>query len=127
MFRKKLYSVAINLAVGSLDPAAIIEIYKKYGDYLYGQKEYDSAMAQYLKTIGGLEPSYVIQRFLNSQQIHNLTLFLQALHERNKATPDHTTLLLNCYTKLKDENKINEFIHVCLTHSLAHSFTCMRY
>jgi hypothetical protein len=34
----------------------------------------------------------------------------QALHAKRCATPDHTTLLLNCYTKLKDVEKLNEFI-----------------
>jgi hypothetical protein len=28
------------------------------------------------------------------------------------ANPDHTTLLFNCYTKLKDEKKLDEFIKV---------------
>ena len=47
---------------------------------------------------------------MDAQRIHNLTSYLQALHEQNRANADHTTLLLNCYTKLKDESKLNEFI-----------------
>jgi hypothetical protein len=58
-------------------------------------------MAQYIRTIGQLEPSYVIQKFLDAQRIHNLTHYLEKLHEKGLATADHTTLLLNCYTKLK--------------------------
>jgi hypothetical protein len=49
-----------------------------------------------------VEPSYVIRKFLDAQRINNLTLYLEALHERHYAGPDHTTLLLNCYTKLKE-------------------------
>jgi vacuolar protein sorting-associated protein 11 len=32
------------------------------------------------------------------------------LHEHRKATADHTTLLLNCYAKLKDIKKLDDFI-----------------
>lgn len=59
-----------------------------------------------------LEPSYVIKQFLDAQRIHNLTLYLEKLHEAGVANANHTTLLLNCYTKLKDVQKLNEFIKV---------------
>ena len=39
-------------------------------------------------------------------------LLIQALHEKGAANTDHTTLLLNCYTKLKDVQKLDEFIKV---------------
>lgn len=65
-----------------------------------------------LRTIGKLEPSYVIRKFLDAQRIHNLTAYLQALHRQSLANADHTTLLLNCYTKLKDSSKLEEFIKV---------------
>eukprot|EP00004_Rigifila_ramosa_P020754 TRINITY_DN5423_c0_g1_i3.p1 TRINITY_DN5423_c0_g1~~TRINITY_DN5423_c0_g1_i3.p1 ORF type:complete len:536 (-),score=155.32 TRINITY_DN5423_c0_g1_i3:7-1614(-) len=67
-------------------------------------------MTQYIRTIGRLEPSYVIRKFLDAQRIHNLTLYLQTLHEKNLANGDHTTLLLNCYTKLRDTVKLNRFV-----------------
>jgi hypothetical protein len=35
---------------------------------------------------------------------------LEELHEHHKATADHTTLLLNCYAKLKDIEKLEKFI-----------------
>jgi hypothetical protein len=54
---------------------------------------------------------YIFQ-FLDAQRIHNLTKYLQALHKAQQATEEHTTLLLNCYTKLKDVNKLDEFIMV---------------
>ncbi len=58
-----------------------------------------------MKTIGHLEPSYVIRKFLDASKIHHLTEYLQALHSQGLANEDHTTLLLNCYTKLKDRYK----------------------
>lgn len=37
-------------------------------------------------------------------------MYLEQLHEHRKATADHTTLLLNCYAKLKDIAKLEKFI-----------------
>ncbi|ETO07662.1 RING zinc finger-containing protein [Reticulomyxa filosa] len=70
-------------------------------------------MEQYLHTIhpdSPIQPSYIIRKFLDAQKINNLTLYLARLHEKGKPTKDHTTLLLNCYTKLKDSHKLDEFI-----------------
>lgn len=36
--------------------------------------------------------------------------YLEELHEHHQATADHTTLLLNCYAKLKDVEKLEKFI-----------------
>jgi hypothetical protein len=111
LFKKHLYSTAIELAHSSqYDANAIVDIFRKYGDHLYSKGDYDLAITQYIKTIGRLEPSYVIKKFLDAQRIHNLTLYLQKLHEAGLANANHTTLLLNCYTKLKDLDKLNEFI-----------------
>lgn len=80
--------------------------------------DYDGAIKQYIMTIGAkgqygmLEPSYVIKQFLDAQRIHNLTFYLEKLHEAGVANANHTTLLLNCYTKLKDVEKLNKFIKV---------------
>ncbi|CAK9180414.1 unnamed protein product [Ilex paraguariensis] len=111
LFKKNLYSVAINLVQSQqADAAATAEVLRKYGDHLYSKQDYDEAMAQYIHTIGHLEPSYVIQKFLDAQRIYNLTNYLEKLHEKGLASKDHTTLLLKCYTKLKDVDKLNVFI-----------------
>lgn len=111
LFKKNLYTVAINLVQSQqADAAATAEVLRKYGDHLYAKQDYDEAMAQYIHTIGHLEPSYVIQKFLDAQRIYNLTSYLEKLHEKGLASKDHTTLLLNCYTKLKDVEKLNVFI-----------------
>eukprot|EP01100_Stratorugosa_tubuloviscum_P009148 TRINITY_DN3821_c1_g1_i2.p1 TRINITY_DN3821_c1_g1~~TRINITY_DN3821_c1_g1_i2.p1 ORF type:complete len:907 (-),score=370.21 TRINITY_DN3821_c1_g1_i2:89-2758(-) len=111
LFKRNLYTVAIALAKSqNYDDSSITEIFHRYGDHLYKKGDFDGAMAQYVYTIGRLEPSYVIRQYLDAQRIHNLTQYLQALHEKNVANSDHTTLLINCYTKLKDESKLNEFI-----------------
>ncbi|KAL8477946.1 hypothetical protein ACS0TY_030013 [Phlomoides rotata] len=111
LFKKNLYPVAINLVKSQqADAAATADVLRKYGDHLYSKQNYDEAMAQYIHTIGHLEPSYVIQKFLDAQRIYNLTNYLEKLHEKGLASKDHTTLLLNCYTKQKDVEKLNIFI-----------------
>ena len=58
--------------------------------------DFEGSVAQYARTIGSVEPSYVIRRFLDSTRIANLTGYLEALHREGRAAADHTTLLLNC-------------------------------
>uniref|UniRef100_A0A8B9R7R9 Vacuolar protein sorting-associated protein 11 homolog n=1 Tax=Astyanax mexicanus TaxID=7994 RepID=A0A8B9R7R9_ASTMX len=114
LFKKNLFVMAINLAKSQhLDNDGLSEIFRQYGDHLYIKGDHDGAIQQYIRTIGKLEPSYVIRKFLDAQRIHNLTAYLQALHRQSLANADHTTLLLNCYTKLKDSSKLEEFIKVC--------------
>lgn len=36
--------------------------------------------------------------------------YLEELHEHGKASSDHTILLLNCYAKLKDVDKLDKFV-----------------
>lgn len=86
----------------------LVDIFKQYGDHLCNKGDYTGAVEQYVKTIGKLEPSYVIRKFLDSQHIEKLTMYLQALHKERQATEDHTTLLLNCYTKMSNTLGQNE-------------------
>jgi len=111
LFQRNLYVLAIQLAqrVG-VDQAQQNVIFRKYGDYLYQKKDYDTAMQQYLRAIENTEPSVVIRKYLDTQRIHNLVDYLEELHEHNKATSDYTILLLNCYAKLKDVDKLEAFI-----------------
>ncbi|XP_015915607.2 vacuolar protein sorting-associated protein 11 homolog [Parasteatoda tepidariorum] len=111
LFKKNQYALLISLAKSQMyDEDGLIDIFRQYGDHLYSKGDHDGAITQYIKTIGKLEASYVIRKFLDAQRIHNLTAYLQALHKKDLATEDHTTLLLNCYTKLKDISKLDEFI-----------------
>ncbi|CZR52178.1 related to PEP5 protein [Phialocephala subalpina] len=111
LYQRNLFVTAINLAQKSgMDSTGQNVIFRKYGDFLYQKADYDGAMQQYLKAIGNTEPSQVIRKFLDTQRIHNLIEYLEELHEHHKATADHTTLLLNCYAKLKDIDKLEKFI-----------------
>ncbi|RYP16150.1 hypothetical protein DL765_005287 [Monosporascus sp. GIB2] len=111
LYQRNLYPLALNLAQKSgMNAQQQNVIYRKYGDHLYQKGDYDNAMSQYIKAIDNTEPSQVIRKFLDTQRIHNLIEYLEELHEHHKATADHTTLLLNCYAKLKDVEKLEKFI-----------------
>ena len=112
LYQRNLFVLAINFAQkANLDAAQRNVILRKYGDHLYQKGDYDTAMQQYLKAIDNTEPSQVIRKFLDTQRIHNLIEYLEELHEHDRATVDHTTLLLNCYAKLKDTEKLEAFIN----------------
>jgi hypothetical protein len=86
------------------------DIHKQHGDYLYSRSDYDGAASQYARTIGSVEPSYVIRRFLEPQRAPQLTTYLEALHAAGAALGDHTTLLINCYTTARAQEKLRRFI-----------------
>lgn len=114
LFRRNCHGIALRLAEAEkADAATLAYIHHQYADHLYNDKrDYEAAMQQYIYTIRHLEPSYVIRRYLDTQRIQQLTLYLEELHEQGIAIADHTTLLLNCYTKMKDVEKLNSFIGV---------------
>ena len=65
-----------------------------------------------MQTIGFLNPSYVIQNFIEVTRIENLIKYLEKLiRENNKNqistyNKDYTALLLNCYVKKDKQQKI---------------------
>lgn len=111
LYQRNLFGLAIDLArYYKVDAAQQNVIFRRHGDYLYQKGDYETAMQQYLLAIDNTEPSQIIRKFLDNQHIRNLIEYLEELHEHNKATSDHTTLLLNCYAKLKDIDKLEDFI-----------------
>jgi hypothetical protein len=66
---------------------------------LYAKGELSNAIKQYILTIGFVEPSYVIRKYLDVSQIDFLIEYLEKVHERKIAKKEHTALLLNCYVK----------------------------
>ncbi|SCV67136.1 BQ2448_5782 [Microbotryum intermedium] len=112
MYGKNLYTLAISLAQSrKVGASEVAEIYRRYGDHLYSKSDFEGAMNCYLKTVGSVQASYVIRKFLDAQRLSHLTSYLQELHARGLANSDHTTLLLNCYTKLADDTALSSFLH----------------
>lgn len=111
LYQRNLYVLAINLAQkAGMNALEQNVIYRKYADFLYSKGDFDGAMQQYLKAIANTEPSQVIRKFLDTQRINHLIEYLEELHDHHMANADHTTLLLNCYAKLKDVDKLEAFI-----------------
>lgn len=111
LFRKNQFGLVIEIAKSHhYGEDALTDIFKHYGDHLYKKGDFDGAISQYIKTIGKSEPSYVIKKFLDSKRIGNLTVYLEALHKKSYASHEHTRLLLNCYSKLKDDRQLKQFI-----------------
>ncbi|KAL1745090.1 hypothetical protein HDZ31DRAFT_37166 [Schizophyllum fasciatum] len=111
LYRRGYFPLALGIAkTQRLDEASIADIHLKTADALYNKKNYDDALSHYVQTIGHVQPSYVIRKLLDAQRIHNLVTYLQELHSHGLANADHTTLLLNTYTKLKDVARLDSFI-----------------
>ncbi|GAA6064060.1 hypothetical protein JCM10212_006796, partial [Sporobolomyces blumeae] len=112
LYQRNLFTLAVSLAKSrGLSEPDVGEIYRRYGDHLYSKGDFEGSMSCYLKTVGTVQASYVIRKFLDAQRLTHLTSYLQELHSRNLANSDITTLLLNCYTKLADDEALSRFIH----------------
>lgn len=111
LYKKNMYDTALKIAKNNqYDDEGLSEIFKQYGDHLYSKGNFAGAVEQYIKTIGFLEPSYVIRRFLDSRHTQYLTDYLQSVHKEGKASTDHTTLLLNCFTRLDRIEELKVFL-----------------
>lgn len=132
LLKKSLHALAISLAAEEQAPVMevlfkffavasillfvmsflfqVMKLYKLYGDHLFRRNDFEAAVAQYSHTIGFVPASYVIRRFLDSQRIGYLTSYLETLHSKGFASKDLTTLLLTCYTKTRDVDRLDAFI-----------------
>ena len=104
--QKNLYSAAI--AVMAHQPAMyrseIATLYQQHAQHLYRKGEYAAAMDQYIYTIGTLEPSHVIFRYLDAPKLPLLVKYLQHILDKNPPEDESRTkvqeLLRTCYLKL---------------------------
>lgn len=71
LVQKNLYSAAIFVAYAdpSYEMAEVTSLYRKHSEYLYRKGDYSGAIDQYIHTIGSLEPSHVIFRYLDAPKI----------------------------------------------------------
>lgn len=112
------FDVALKIAQkNNLSLSVIASIHKTKGDKSYTRKNFEAAIDEYIETIGFLEPSYVIKKFLDPQHANHLIRYLEELQIRDQegtsASSDsakklHSTLLFNCYAKLRKEEILTE-------------------
>jgi len=77
-FFENAYEYAKNL---NYDKKKICEISKRHGDHLCQKGDYAKAIEQYILTINYLDPSYVIQKFLDGSKLDFLIQYLECLHK----------------------------------------------
>lgn len=104
LVQKNLFSAAIFVAYAdpSFETEDITMLYRRHAEYMYRKGDYSGAIDQYKHTIGSLEPSHVIFRYLDAPKIPLLVKYLEELRGKNLATPVHNELLRTCYLKLND-------------------------
>ncbi|CRG97797.1 vacuolar protein sorting-associated protein 11, putative [Plasmodium gallinaceum] len=85
-------------------------VYKIYADFLFEKEQYEKSLYQYIKTIGFLETSYVIHKYLNLDLYEYLSIYLEKLHELHLFNDEHTMMLLSCYKKECKKKKMITFI-----------------
>ena len=117
-YSKNQYETALSYAENSkLDISKISEIQRKYAEYEYSKGDFENSINQYIKTINHLEPSLVIQKFLEKSKLDYLIQYLEALEKNEEfqskgeiETKNYTTLLLNCYIMQEKIHKLKEFM-----------------
>ncbi|VDK48652.1 unnamed protein product [Taenia asiatica] len=116
LFARKSFSLALGIAESDkYSEEELAHIHRRYADHLFNQKQYDLAVKEYIQTIGTVEASYVVLRFLESGLITHLVQYLEALvasdnMTHGRLTKDHTALLLNSYARLDDKERIDAFL-----------------
>jgi hypothetical protein len=124
LLRKSLYPLAIALAAEEqCEVAEIMKLYRTYGDHLYKKGDFDGSVQQYCHTIGFLQPSYVVRRFLDPHRVLNLVHYLEKLQEKGLASNDHAVLTLTCYTKMEESQKILRYIYTCSNKPVVSQYT----
>ena len=118
-YKKNFYETAYNYAKSlGYDKKKLSEISKLHAEHLYKKGDYEKSIEQYKLTINYLDPSYVIQKFLDGSKLNFLIDYLEALQNndefKSKCIPerlkDFTALLLNCYIKQKQIKKLKDFV-----------------
>jgi hypothetical protein len=118
-YKKSFFDTAYEYAKSlNYDKKKISEISRRHAYHLYQKGDYGKSIEQYILTINYLDPSYVIQLFLDGSKLDFLILYLEALHKdelfKNRPDPDemkdYTALLLNCYIKQKKIKKLEKFV-----------------
>ena len=128
LFKRNFFDLAYRFAKNNnYDDALLAEISRHHADHLLAKRQQpQEAIQHYIRTIGHLEPSYVIRKFLDVSQIDYLINYLEELHNHpNKlANQHHTALLLNCFVKQKSIEKLKEWMtRVAMSTNRNHDYT----
>ena len=118
-YKRQFFEVAYTYGKNlGYDKKKLSEISKLYAEHLYRKGDFEKSIEQYKLTINYLDPSYVIQKFLDGSKLNHLIDYLEALQNNdefkkncnNERLKDFTALLLNCYIKQKQIKKLKDFV-----------------
>ena len=114
LFERQLFDVAVSICQHhELGTNNLSDVYKRWGDSLHQKGDHVEAAEKYIKTIGFLEPSYVIHKLLKGQRIQALTLYLEEIENQQKSRSGHRNLLISCYAKSKEVEKLKVLLSTC--------------
>ena len=100
--KKNCLRLAYDFAENSdFKPKFLAQLSRVSGDKELDKAKYEEAMHHYKNTIGYLEPSYVLQRFIEKGQVVYNIDYLIELHKRKQADQYHIQLLVNCLLEKK--------------------------
>lgn len=81
-YKKSFFDTAFEYAKSlNYDKKKISEISRRHAYHLYQKEDYAKSIEQYILTINHLDPSYVIQLFLDGSKLEYLIMYLEALHK----------------------------------------------
>ena len=90
-------------------PKFLAQLSRISGDKEMKKTKFSEAMRHYKRTIGFLEPSYVLQKFIEKGQIAFNIDYLKELHARKKADKYHIRLLVNCLLEKKKSSDLQKW------------------
>ena len=117
-YERQFYDLAYIYAKNlKYDKEQLSEIAKAHAEFLYQKGDFEKSIEQYKLTINYIDPTYVIQKFLEDSKKNYLIIYLEELQInfefKRKCKPerfnDFTTLLFNCYIKQKQIDKLKNF------------------
>ena len=121
-YEKQFYDFAYSYGktIG-LDKNQLAEIAKAHAEFLYKKGDLENSIEKYKLTINYLDPNYVIKNFLEDSKKNFLIKYLEELqineqfknncnNNNSKRFMDFTALLLYCYIKQNQIEKLKDFV-----------------
>lgn len=109
------FEVAVQIAEAKKLPAEFVaNIHYMQGQNYMERNDFQNAVQCYIKTIKRIEPTFIISQFIETSRTEYLIQYLEGLTKNKVATKQHTTLLFNCYTKLRNKEKLQQILQKAL-------------
>ena len=117
-FSRNLYDVAMSYAENincNKEKTALIS--RRYAEFEYSRGEFKKSIEQYIKTINYLNPSNVINKFLEKAKLDYLIEYLEAIENNSEFQTKHKNnknyypkLLFSCYIVQEKITQLKNFL-----------------